>query len=268
MPDLLRTERLDNGVVVVTLDSPPVNALSRGLLVELAGVAEGLALDSDVKAVVLCAAGKMFAAGADISEFGGPEEARAATQAFRVAGDTLGAIPRPTIAALHGAALGGGLEIALACDLRVALDSTKLGQPEILLGLIPGGGGSQRLSRLIGPARTKEIVWSGRQLRAAGALELGIVDRIVERPGGDSDTTPADAVREAAVEWASELASGPVVAMGLVKQAIDAGLDGSLAEGLDHESNAFVKVFDTEDAATGVASFLQHGPGKAEFRGR
>ncbi|MEZ5170706.1 MAG: enoyl-CoA hydratase/isomerase family protein [Acidimicrobiia bacterium] len=267
MPDLVRTERLDNGVVVVTLDSPPVNALSRALLVELAGIAEELALDAEVKAVVLCGAGRMFAAGADVSEFGGPEEARVVTGAFRVAGDTLGTIPRPTIAALHGAALGGGLEIALACDLRVALASTKLGQPEILLGLIPGGGGSQRLSRLIGPARTKEIVWSGRQLRAAGALELGIVDRIVEHPG-DDDTAPADIIREAAVEWASELASGAVVAMGLVKRAIDDGLDGTLADGLDRESDAFVKVFETEDAAAGVASFLDHGPGQAEFRGR
>ncbi|MCZ7530396.1 MAG: enoyl-CoA hydratase-related protein [Acidimicrobiia bacterium] len=261
---LVDTEALDNGVVVITLRNPPVNSLSTAVLGEVASVAEGLARDAPVHAVVVRGDGKVFAAGADISEFGGPDEARTVTSAFRSALDALGAIRRPTIAAIHGVALGGGLELALACDLRAATDSARVGQPENLLGIIPGGGATQRLTRLVGPARAKELVWSGRQVRADEALSIGIVDRVVDVGDGDA----ASVARDAAVEWAGELAGGAVVAMGLAKQAIDAGLDGTLGDGLDREAAAFVEVFGTEDASTGVASFLESGPGKAEFRGR
>jgi enoyl-CoA hydratase/carnithine racemase len=254
----VRVERDDHGVALVLLDRPPVNALNAQLLTEIAEVAEQLAADAAVKAVVLAGEGRAFAAGADIAEFPDAAAAREVPGRFRRAGDALGAIPRPVIATLHGWALGGGLEIALACDLRIADAKTKVGQPEILLGIVPGGGASQRLARLIGPARTKELIWSGRQVEADEALALGIIDRVV----ADGD------VREAALAWAREFASGAVVAMGLAKSAVDRGLDTPLADGLDFEATAFNDAFATDDAGIGVQSFLADGPGKAEFRGR
>ncbi len=235
-----------------------MNALSLALLAELAEIGRELALDADVKAVVVTGSGRTFAAGAEISEFGGPEEALAISDGFRAAYDSIAAIPRPVIAAIGGFALGGGMELAMACDLRVASDRAKLGQPEILLGIIPGAGGTQRLARLVGPARAKELLWSGRQVRADEALAIGLVDRVV----------PAEETLDAALAWAAELAAGAVVAMGNAKRAIDSGLDGSLADGLDLEAGLFVDVFTTEDAATGVQSFLENGPGKAIFQGR
>jgi enoyl-CoA hydratase/carnithine racemase len=248
----------DDGVVLVRLNRPPLNPLSQAMLAELARVAGDLGSDPGVTAVVVAGSERALAAGADIEELGRPEVALRIGAGFRAAFDALGAIPRPVIAAIRGFALGGGLELALACDLRVAGDSARLGQPEILLGIIPGAGGTQRLPRLVGPARAKEMVWSGRQLRADEALAIGLVDRV----------EPADDVEASALEWAASFASGAVVAMGLAKRAIDAGLDGSLAGGLDEEAEAFVAVFSTEDASIGVASFLEHGPGNATFSGR
>jgi enoyl-CoA hydratase/carnithine racemase len=211
-----------------------------------------------VKAVVVFGGAKAFAAGADISEFGGPAEARGFAQQFRAAFDRIGEIPRPVIAAINGVALGGGLELALACDLRIAAEDARVGQPEILLGIIPGAGATHRLPVLIGPARAKELIWSGRQVKADEALAIGLVDRVV--PRGD--------LEDAAFAWAGSFASGAVAAMGLAKRVIDGGLGRPMAEGLDLEAEAFVEVFDTEDAATGVRSFLEHGPGKAKFAGR
>ncbi len=255
--ELVKTDRRDDGVAVVTLDHPPVNALSGDLLEALAGAAKRLSDDPSLKAVVVTGAGdRAFAAGADISEFGGPGEARDVAARFHAATTALEKIPRPVIAALNGVALGGGLEVAMACDLRVAVDGAKLGQPEILLGIIPGGGGTQRLPRLVGPARAKEIIWSGRQVGAAEALEIGLVDRVVP-----------DAL-DAALEWASALASGAVVAMGLAKRAVDQGVGRTIGEGLEIETDLFAEVFETEDAATGIESFLEHGPGNADFAGR
>ena len=255
--DLVLVERAPGGVALIRLNRPPLNPLSGALLTRLADIASSLASDASVHAVVVAGSEKAFAAGADIEEFGGVEEARAIEERFRAAFDGLAAIPRPVIAAIRGYALGGGLELALACDLRVAASSARLGQPEILLGIIPGSGGTQRLPRLVGPARAKEMVWSGRQVRADEALAIGLVDRVVD----------ADEVEPTALEWAASFASGAVVAMGLAKRAIDTGLDGSLAEGLDAEAAAFVEVFTTEDAAVGIKSFLEHGPGKATFSG-
>ncbi|MGQ0805218.1 MAG: enoyl-CoA hydratase/isomerase family protein [Actinomycetota bacterium] len=258
MPDLVSTERRDDGVAIVRLDNPPVNALSRAVLGKLASAARELSDDDSVKAAVVTGEGKAFAAGADISEFGDGERAREIGAAFRAAFDGIAAIPRPVLAAVHGVALGGGMELALACDLRIAADSARLGQPEILLGIIPGAGATQRLPRLVGPARAKELIWSGRQVKAEEARAIGFVDRVV----------PADELLDAALAWAGELATGAVVAMGMAKRAIDAGLDGPLGDGLDLERDAFVEVFDTDDAQTGVRSFLEHGPGKAKFAGR
>jgi enoyl-CoA hydratase/carnithine racemase len=259
MPDpLVLVEPQPNGVARVRLNRPPLNPLSQALLVALTAEATALGDDPDVKAVVLVGGERAFAAGADIGEFGTAEDARTVSHTFRAACAALGAIPRPVIAAVSGFALGGGLELALACDLRIAADSARLGQPEILLGIIPGGGGTQRLARLVGPARAKELIWSGRQVRADEALAIGLVDRVV----------PAAELEAAALAWAGEFASGPVVAMGLAKRAIDHGLDGSLDAGLREETAAFAEVFATEDAAAGIASFKAIGPGKATFRGR
>ena len=199
---------------------------------------------------------KAFTAGGDIAGFmtRSPEElshlARNVGAAERC--------PKPVVAKLHGFTFGVGLELALACDLRVAADNARVGQPEILLGVIPGAGATQRLPRLIGTARAKELIWSGRQVKADEALALGLVDRVV----------PAAELEDAARAWAASLASGAVVAMGVAKIVIDGGMDGRLDDGLDLEAEAFAEVFGTEDAATGVRSFLEHGPGKAKFVGR
>jgi len=255
---LVLSERRADGVATLRLNRPPMNALSERLLGELAEAARELALDEGVKAVVVCGGEKAFAAGADIAEFGSGDDARRIGACFRAAFDAVAAIPRPVIAAIRGFALGGGLELALACDLRVASESARLGQPEVLLGIIPGAGATQRLPRLVGPVRAKELIWSGRQVRADEALAIGLVERVV----------PAGAVEDQAIEWAQSFTGSAVVAIGLAKRAIDAGLDGSLSAGLDVEAAAFVEVFGTDDAAVGVRSFLENGPGKAKFSGR
>ncbi|HEX5587602.1 MAG TPA: enoyl-CoA hydratase-related protein [Acidimicrobiia bacterium] len=256
--DLLVREARDGGVVVLRLNRPPLHPLSMAVLAEIAAQATELAADPALKAVVVTGGEKAFAAGADVAEVTEPGVAPRVSAAFRAAFDALEAIPRPVIAAIEGFALGGGFELALACDLRVAGEGARLGFPEIQLGIFPGAGGTQRTTRLIGPARTKDLVWTGRHVKAPEALELGLVDRVV----------PAGTALDAAVELATSLGSGAVVAMGLSKRVIDRGLDGSLSDGLDLEAAAFAAVFDTDDASTGVRSFLDDGPGKATFQGR
>jgi enoyl-CoA hydratase/carnithine racemase len=259
MPDeYVTTTRHDDGVAELHLNRPPMNPLSTAMLGALRDSARALADAPEVKAVVVTGSDRAFAAGADIDEFGDSEAARVIGAAFREAFDAIAAISRPVVAAIQGYALGGGLELAMACDLRVASDNARVGQPEILLGIVPGAGGTQRLARLVGPARAKELIWSGRQVRADEALAIGLVDRVV----------PNDEVLHNAHRWASELGKGAVVAMGLAKHAVDEGLGRPLAEGLDVEARAFVEVFDTEDATTGIESFREHGPGKARFAGR
>jgi enoyl-CoA hydratase/carnithine racemase len=248
---LVHVDRRDDGVALVTLDNPKVNALSRELLRQLDAAAGGLAADPP-GAVVVTGGDRIFAAGADIAEFGGPEEARAVGGGFRRALDAVAAIPRCVIAAISGFALGGGCELALACDLRIASERAKLGQPEILLGIIPGGGATQRLARLVGPAKAKDLVLTGRQVAADEALRIGLIDEVV----------PPDELHPRA------LALGAVVAQELAKRAIDRGLEGPLDAGLALEQDLFAEVFATEDAGIGVASFLEHGPGKATFVGR
>jgi enoyl-CoA hydratase len=250
-------DRRPDGVALVRLDRPKANALSLAVLEQLKAAAQNL-VDDPPGAVVVWGGPRIFAAGADISEFGGPEEARGVGRQFRVALDTLASVPRATIAAVNGFALGGGCELALACDLRVVADNAKLGQPEILLGIIPGGGGTQRLPRLVGPSRAKDIILTGRQVDAEEALRIGLADRVV----------PADQVFDTAVSLAASLAAGATVAQGLAKEAIDQGLQGPLNVGLDLELELFARVFETEDSQIGVKSFLEHGPGKATFIGR
>jgi enoyl-CoA hydratase len=162
------------------------------------------------------------------------------------------------IAAITGFALGGGCELAMACDLRVLADNAKLGQPEILLGIIPGGGATQRLPRLVGPARAKDMILTGRQVAADEALRMGLADRVVA----------ADDVLDEALRLGSQLAHGARLAQVLAKRIIDSAPEMPLAQGLDHETSAFVSVFDTEDARHGIDSFLERGPGRARFVGR
>lgn len=249
MAEFISTVTRDDGVALLRIDRPPMNALSLALLGELADAAVSLATDPAVKAVVVAGGERAFAAGFEIAEFDDQERARRVGERFRAAFDAFGDIPRPVIAAVNGFALGGGLELAMACDLRIAADTARLGQPEILLGLIPGAGATQRLPRLVGPARAKEMIWSGRQVKADEAERIGLVDRVV----------PAAELLEAATNWAAGFAGGAVVAMGLAKRVIDRGLDGPLDDGLDLEADAFVEVFATEDAAIGVRSFLHDG---------
>jgi enoyl-CoA hydratase len=250
-------ERQDDGVAVVRLDRPKVNALSKELLTELRDVADGL-LSDPPGAVVVLGSDRVFSAGAEISEFGGSKEAREIGSLLRDALGAVAAIPRFTIAAITGVALGGGCELALACDWRIAADNARLGQPEVLLGIIPGGGGTQRLPRLIGAAKAKEIMITGRQVKADEALAIGLVDEVV----------PATDVHTRALTKAAEVAAGAVVAHGYIKAAVDEGVETTLAWGVDREQLYFTHVFETEDAAIGVKSFLEEGPGKANFTGR
>jgi enoyl-CoA hydratase len=254
---LVNVERRGDGVAVVRLDNPKVNALTPELLDELRQAAEALTEDPP-GAVVVTGGERVFAAGADISRFGGPDEAREIGGKFLAALEAVAAIPRMTIAAVAGYALGGGCELALACDLRVAADRAKLGQPEILLGIIPGGGGTQRLARLVGPSRAKDLILSGRQVGAEEALRIGLVDEVV----------PHAELHDHVLALAATYAQGALRAQAFAKRAIDEGLDGPLADGLRLEQELFVEVFRTEDAGIGVASFLEHGPGKARFTGR
>jgi enoyl-CoA hydratase/carnithine racemase len=157
-----------------------------------------------------------------------------------------------------GYALGGGCELALAADIRIAADDATLGQPEVLLGLIPGAGGTQRLARLVGPSRAKDIIFTGRFVTAEEALAIGLVDRVV----------PAADVYSEAVAWARQFTGAASYALRAAKEAIDQGLEVDLATGLEIEKVRFAAVFGTEDARTGMASFVEHGPGKATFRGR
>jgi len=249
-------ERRPDNVALVHLDRPKANALSGAVLGQLQAAAEGLR-DDPPGAVVLWGGRRIFAAGADIVELEGGG-AEAVTANFGTALGALAAIPRATIAAVNGYALGGGLELALACDFRVCAEDARFGLPEVLLGVIPGGGGTQRLPRLIGTSRAKELIYSGRQVRADEALAIGLVNRVVA----------PDYVLEAALTWAAELAAGALVAHALAKSAVDRGLEGSLEAGLVVEQQAFAAAARTEDAGRGIASFLEHGPGKATFVGR
>jgi enoyl-CoA hydratase/carnithine racemase len=250
-------ERRADGVALVRLDRPKLNPLSQALLADLGRVVGELEADPP-GAVVVWGGERCFSAGADVSEFGDEAAGARVAEGFHTTLDALAAFPRATIAAITGYALGGGLELALACDFRIAAEGAKLGQPEILLGVIPGGGGTQRLARLVGPSVAKDLILTGRQVEAAEALSLGLVNRVVGR----------EAVLEEAVGFAAELAKGALVAQGLAKRAVDEGLSSGLAEGLALERRLFSEVFGTEDAREGLRSFREEGPGKARFQGR
>jgi len=253
---LVLVDRRSDGVAVVTLNSPKVNALSTALLARLHDVARDLT-SNPAGAVVITGGDRLFAAGADISEFGGPSEAKTIGAAFHAALNAVAAIPSFTIAAVSGYALGGGCELSMACDYRIASTKAVFGQPEILLGIIPGGGGTQRLPRLVGASRAKEIMITGRQVKAEEALNIGLANEVVE----------PDALMARALELASSIASGATVATGLIKRAVDEGMQTDLAKGLALELELFEEVFHSNDSQIGVASFLENGPGKASFNG-
>ena len=264
VPDVL-VDRHDDGVVVLTLSNGKVNPLCVDLLNRLAERCDELGAEP-ARAVVITGGSRVFAAGADITEFaerGGTEPFALASStriaeiggAFLRALNAVAALPCPTIAAVSGVALGGGCELALACDFRLAGEKAKFGQPEILLGIIPGGGGTQRLARLVGPARAKDLVFTGRMIDAVEAERIGLVDRRTD----EADVTAV------AVAWAEQFAAGPHHALALAKAAIDEGLEGTLHDGLLLEQELFAKSFATPDGTVGVQSFLTEGPGKAQF---
>jgi len=252
------TLEVDEGVGTIRLDRPPMNALDSATQDRLKGLAEEAAGRPEVRAVVLWGGRKVFAAGADIKEMQtmSYEDMVDRSRDLQDAFTAVARIPKPVVAAVNGYALGGGCELALCADFRIAAENAKLGQPEILLGLIPGAGGTQRLSRLVGPSRAKDLIFTGRMVDAQEALSIGLVDRVV----------PADEVYEQARAWAGRLARGPAYALRAAKEAVDAGLDTDLTTGLALERSLFAGLFATADREIGMTSFVADGPGKATFR--
>jgi enoyl-CoA hydratase len=258
MAEFVTLETTD-GIGTIRLNRPKVNALNDQVTSELAEAARAAAAD-EVRAVVIYGGEKVFAGGADIKDMAEAGYAEMTARAARLheAMNLLAGLGKPVVAAITGYALGGGLEVALAADFRVAGETARLGQPEILLGVIPGAGGTQRLPRLIGPAKAKDLVFSGRMVGAAEALAIGLVDQVVPDPD----------VYQAAVDMVKRYAAGPALALRAAKQAIDAGLGVDLATGLELERVQFAALFGTEDQRAGMRSFLENGPGKATFTGR
>jgi enoyl-CoA hydratase/carnithine racemase len=248
----------DGPVATIRLDRPPANALSSPVSLELQLAASAVAEDDTVRAVVVWGGERIFAAGADIKDMvsQGPEEVEPDVAALEQACRDLETIPKPVVAAIDRYALGGGCEVALACDFRVAGRDAKLGLPEITLGIIPGAGGTQRLPRLIGLARAREIVYSGRHVAAEEALALGLVDRVVE-PGK---------VYAAALEDARRWAAGPTKALGAAKAAVNAAVELDRASGLRLEHDVFVRLFETHDKTEGTSAFVEKR--EPRFEGR
>ncbi|MBC7375668.1 MAG: enoyl-CoA hydratase/isomerase family protein [Frankiales bacterium] len=259
MGEWVRLE-VEDGVGTIRLDRPKMNAIDTQVIAELREAAEQARARDDVRAVVIWGGERVFAAGADIKEMSTMTYSQMVNwgtvlqESFKV----LARLPLPVVAAVNGYALGGGFELSLCADFRVLGERAKVGVPEIQLGVIPGAGGTQRLSRLVGPAKAKAMIFTGRHVAAEEALALGIADRVVPDAG----------VYEAARELAGSFAAGPAVALGAAKQAIDDGLELDLDAGLRLESALFAGLFGSEDQRTGMASFLEQGPGKATFAGR
>ncbi len=244
-------------VATIRIDRPKLNPLNARVQRELGEAATLVSERDDMRAVVLYGGEVAFAAGADIKEMADLSYAdmvkhSAVLQTMFIA---VARIPKPVIAAVTGFALGGGCELALCADLRVAADNAKFGQPEIKLGLIPGAGGTQRLTRLVGPSRAKELIFTGRTIGAEEALRIGLADRVV----------PAAETYRTALDLAAELADGLAYALRAAKTAIDRGLEVDLDTGLEIERLQFSGLFATEDREIGMRSFIEEGPGKAVF---
>jgi enoyl-CoA hydratase/carnithine racemase len=245
------------GVGTIRLDRPPMNALDIATQDRIKELAEEASRRDDVRAVVVRGSDKAFAAGADIKEMQAMDHAAmiVRSRALQDSFTAVARIPKPVVAAVTGYALGGGCELALCADFRIAADNAKLGQPEILLGLIPGAGGTQRLARRVGPSKAKDLIFTGRHVKAEEALAIGLVDRVV----------PAAEVYEQAHAWAAKLAQGPALALRAAKESIDVGLETDIDTGLAVERNWFAGLFATEDRERGMRSFVEEGPGKAKF---
>ena len=258
MGEFVRLE-VDGAIGTIRLDRPKMNAINTQLRTELREVAEEVRDRDDVRAVVLYGGERVFAAGADIKEMESISYAQmlAYGTGLQEALKVVAKLPKPVVAAVTGYALGGGFELALTADFRVLGESAQVGVPEILLGVIPGAGGTQRLTRLVGPAKAKDLVFTGRFVKADEALALGIADKVV----------PDAEVYDAAVALASQWAAGPAVALRAAKQAIDEGLELDLDSALRLESALFAGLFATDDQKAGMRSFVENGPGKATFTG-
>jgi enoyl-CoA hydratase/carnithine racemase len=255
--EFVRLEVTD-GVATLRLDRPKMNAISFQVQAELQAAAAEATARADIRAVVLYGGERLFAAGNDVKEMAElsyPEMVDSAA-GVQAAVTAVAQIPKPTVAAVTGYALGGGCELSLAADLRFASPKAVFGQPEVLLGIIPGAGGTQRLARLVGPSKAKDIVLTGRFVAAEEALAIGLADRVVEDPYAE------------AVAWARQFVTAAPYALRAAKEAIDKGLATDLATGLEIERQQFAAVFATEDARSGMRSFVENGPGKATFEGR
>ena len=246
MGEFVRLE-VEGPVATIRLHRPPANAISRQVSDELRDsvVESGR---RDVRAVVVWGGPQTFAAGADLKEIAqlGREDIRPVVSALADALTLLEEIPKVTIAAIEGYCLGGGCELALACDFRFAAKDSMLGQPEIALGIIPGAGGTQRLPRLVGHARARDLIYSGRRVGADEAMAIGLVDRV----------TPPGMAHQEAAEVALRYANGPTLALAAAKEAIGAAM-GDVRSGLRVEREVFVELFDTADQKEGMAAFLE-----------
>lgn len=258
MTEFVRLE-VEGPVATIRINRAPVNALNEQVQEELREAATDCARRDDIRAVILWGGEKVFVAGADVKEFHkmSAQDMQRRAADLSSALDAVARLPKPVIAAVTGYALGGGCELALTADFRISADNAKWGQPEILLGVIPGAGGTQRLPRLIGPSKAKDLIYTGRFVAADEALELGLVDVVVG----------ADEVYSTAQAMAEKFATGPALALRAAKAAIDGGLDTDLGSGLRLESHLFAGLFATQDKQRGMASFIENGPGKAEFGG-
>jgi enoyl-CoA hydratase/carnithine racemase len=254
----IRVERGRDGVLALTMDRPPVNALGRELVAQLAATLAELHADADARCLILRAGGGHFCAGADLKERQEMtlDEVRAFVPRLGGVSDALAALPYPTIAAVRGAAAGGGCELALACDFRVLAADAKIGLRETALAIIPGAGGTQRLPRLIGPARAKRWIFAAEMHSAERALADGVADRVV----------PAEKLDEAARELARAIAANGPAAVRLAKRAVDGGLDLALAEGLALEWDCYRRTLDTEDRTEALRAFAAKRP--PEFKNR
>lgn len=252
--------QVNDGVGTIRVDRPKMNALDKQVQEEIRAAALEATERDDVKAVVVWGGERVFAAGADVKEMADMSHAEMVKRSagLQSAFSAVARIPKPVVAAVNGYALGGGCELALCADVRFAADNAVLGQPEILLGIIPGAGGTQRLTRLVGPAKAKDLIFTGRFVKADEALAIGLVDRVV----------PADEVYTRAVEWASQFTRGATLALRAAKESVDRGIETDLETGLEIERQQFAALFATEDRSIGMDSFVEHGPGKAQFVGR
>ncbi|WP_228942607.1 enoyl-CoA hydratase/isomerase family protein [Nocardioides sp. Leaf374] len=259
MGELVRLEVAD-GVGTIRLDRPKMNAISVQVQEEIRAAAAEATDRDDVRAVVVYGGERVFAAGNDVKEMADMSHVDMVKRSgpLQSAVTAVARIPKPVVAAVTGYALGGGCELALAADVRFAADDAVLGQPEVLLGIIPGAGGTQRLSRLVGPSRAKDIIFTGRFVGAEEALAIGLVDRLY----------PAASVYEEAVAWARQFSTAAAYAVRAAKECVDRGLETDLETGLEIERQQFAALFATRDREIGMTSFVEQGPGKAVFEGR